>query len=89
MAREKGCTTAQLALAWVLAQGEDVVPIPGTQHVKYLDDNIGALEVKLSDEDLQRLDEILPPGAAAGERYHAQGWRRSTARAARRSGSCR
>ena len=71
--REKGCTTAQLALAWVLAQGEDIVPIPGTRHVKYLDDNIGALEVKLSDEDLKRLDEILPPGAAAGERYHAHG----------------
>jgi aryl-alcohol dehydrogenase-like predicted oxidoreductase len=73
MAGEKGCTTAQLALAWVLAQGDDIVPIPGTKHVRYLDDNIGALEVKLSREDLQRLDRILPPGAAAGERYHAQG----------------
>jgi aryl-alcohol dehydrogenase-like predicted oxidoreductase len=73
MAEEKGCTTAQLALAWVLAQGEDIVPIPGTKHVKYLDQNIGALDVKLSDEDLQRLDEILPLGAAAGERYHARG----------------
>jgi len=73
MAEEKGCTTAQLALAWVLAQGEDIVPIPGTKHVRYLDENIGALEVKLSDDDLKRLDEILPPGAAAGERYHARG----------------
>jgi aryl-alcohol dehydrogenase-like predicted oxidoreductase len=73
MANEKGCTTAQLALAWVLAQGDDIVPIPGTKHVKYLDDNIGALDVKLSDEDLKRLDAILPPGAAAGERYHARG----------------
>ena len=73
MAEEKGCTTAQLALAWVLAQGEDIVPIPGTKHVKYLDQNIGALDVQLSDEDLQRLDAILPPGAAAGERYHARG----------------
>jgi aryl-alcohol dehydrogenase-like predicted oxidoreductase len=73
MAKEKGCTTAQLALAWVLAQGEDIVPIPGTKHVKYLDDNIGALEVKLTSEDLQRLDEILPPGAAAGQRYHERG----------------
>ena len=73
MAREKGCTTAQLALAWVLAQGEDVVPIPGTKRVKYLDENIGALDVKLTDEDLKRLDEIIPPGAAAGERYHARG----------------
>ena len=73
MAEEKGCTTAQLALAWVLAQGEDIVPIPGTKHVKYLDQNIGALEVKLSDDDVKRLDAILPPGAAAGERYHAKG----------------
>src|SRR3954454_12317855 len=69
MAQEKGCTTAQLALAWVLAQGEDIVPIPGTRHIRYLDDNIGALDVQLSDEDLKRLDAILPPGAAAGERY--------------------
>ena len=73
MAREKGCSAAQLALAWVLAQGEDIVPIPGTKHVRYLDENIGALEVKLSDEGLRRLDEILPPGAAAGQRYHERG----------------
>ncbi|MEO8453716.1 MAG: aldo/keto reductase [Sphingomicrobium sp.] len=73
MAREKGCTTAQLALAWVLAQGEDIVPIPGTRHIKYLDENIGALEIRLTSEDLRRLDEILPPGAAAGTRYHARG----------------
>ena len=73
MAQEKGYTTAQLALAWVLAQGDDIVPIPGTKHVKYLDQNIGALDVELSDEDLNRLDAILPPGAAAGERYHARG----------------
>jgi aryl-alcohol dehydrogenase-like predicted oxidoreductase len=73
MAEEKGCTTAQLALAWVLAQGEDIVPIPGTKHVRYLDENIGALDVKLTGDDLKRLDEILPPGAAAGERYHARG----------------
>jgi len=73
MAKEKGCTTAQLALAWVLAQGDDIVPIPGTKHVQYLDENIGALEVTLNDADLKRLDDILPPGAAAGERYHARG----------------
>jgi aryl-alcohol dehydrogenase-like predicted oxidoreductase len=73
MAGEKGCTAAQLALAWVLAQGEDIVPIPGTKHVRYLDENIGALEVRLSGEDLKRLDEILPPGAAAGTRYHERG----------------
>jgi aryl-alcohol dehydrogenase-like predicted oxidoreductase len=73
MAQDKGCSAAQLALAWVLAQGDDIVPIPGTKHVRYLDQNIGALEVRLSDADLRRLDEILPPGAAAGERYHARG----------------
>jgi aryl-alcohol dehydrogenase-like predicted oxidoreductase len=73
MAREKGCTAAQLALAWVLAQGQDIVPIPGTKHVRYLDENIGALDVSLSSDELQRLDEILPAGAAAGERYHERG----------------
>jgi len=73
MAKEKGCTTAQLALAWVLAQGDDVVPIPGTKRIKYLDENIAALDVNLSGEDLTRLDEILPPGAAAGDRYHERG----------------
>src|SRR4029079_5094258 len=73
MAVEKGCTAAQLALAWVLAEGDDIVPIPGTKHIPYLDENIGALDVKLTAEDLKRLDKILPPVAAAGERYHARG----------------
>ena len=73
MAKEKGCTTAQLALAWVLAKGEDIVPIPGTKHVRYLDENIGALEVKLTKDGVDRLDKILPPGAAAGPRYHERG----------------
>jgi aryl-alcohol dehydrogenase-like predicted oxidoreductase len=73
LAREKGCTAAQLALAWVLAQGEDVVPIPGTKRIRYLDENIAALDVKLTGEDLRRLDEILPPGAASGQRYHERG----------------
>ena len=73
MAKEKDCTTAQLALAWVLAKGDDIVPIPGTKRRKYLDENIAALEVELSADDLNRLDEILPPGAAAGERYHVRG----------------
>jgi aryl-alcohol dehydrogenase-like predicted oxidoreductase len=73
IAREKGCTTAQLALAWVLAQGDDIVPIPGTKRAKYLDENIAALEVDLTAEDRRRLDRILPPGAAAGDRYHEQG----------------
>jgi aryl-alcohol dehydrogenase-like predicted oxidoreductase len=69
MAEEKACTPAQLALAWVLAQGEDIVPIPGTRHIRYLDDNMGALGVQLSDEDLKRLDEAFPFGVASGERY--------------------
>jgi aryl-alcohol dehydrogenase-like predicted oxidoreductase len=69
IAEEKGCTTGQLALAWVLAQGDDIVPIPGTRHINYLDENIGAVDIKLSDEDLQRLDEAAPAGATAGDRY--------------------
>ena len=73
MAEEKGCTPAQLALAWVLAQGQDIVPIPGTKRRTYLQQNIGALSVHLSEADLERIDRIIPPGAAAGDRYHAQG----------------
>jgi aryl-alcohol dehydrogenase-like predicted oxidoreductase len=73
MAAEKGCTAAQLAIAWVLAQGEDVVPIPGTKRRSYLEQNIGAVEVSLSAEDLERIDQILPPGAASGPRYHEAG----------------
>ncbi len=73
MARAKGVTAAQLALAWVLAQGEDIVPIPGTKRRTYLDQNIEALDIQLSREELARLDEILPPGAAAGPRYHERG----------------
>jgi len=69
IAREKGCTASQLALAWVLAQGGDVVPIPGTKRRKYLEENVGALEVKLSQEDLRRIEEVFPARAAAGERY--------------------
>lgn len=69
MARDRGCSAAQLALAWVLAQGEDVVPIPGTKRRKYLGENLGALDVTLSDADLARIDQVLPPGAAAGTRY--------------------
>jgi aryl-alcohol dehydrogenase-like predicted oxidoreductase len=72
MAGEKGCTAAQLALAWVLAKGDDVVPIPGTKRIRYLDENIAALEVRLTPEDLRRIDDILPPGAAAGTRYSEQ-----------------
>ena len=69
MASDKGCTPAQLALAWVLAQGRDIVPIPGTKRRTYLQDNLGALDVELTQYDLARVDEVLPPGAAAGMRY--------------------
>jgi len=68
-AREKGCTPAQLALAWVLAQGEDIVPIPGTKRRKYFDENLGALEISLSADEVSRIGEALPVGAAAGSRY--------------------
>ena len=69
IAREKGCTSSQLALAWVLAQGEDVVPIPGTKRVKYLEENAAAAQVRLSADELRRIDEVFPVGAAAGTRY--------------------
>jgi aryl-alcohol dehydrogenase-like predicted oxidoreductase len=72
LAAEKGCTPAQLALAWVLAQGDDLVPIPGTKRRKYLDENLGANEVRLAPEDLQRLDSIAPRGITAGLRYPEQ-----------------
>ena len=69
LARQKHCTASQLALAWVLAQGEDIVPIPGTKRVAYLEENLGALEVELSAAELAQLNEIAPKGAAAGSRY--------------------
>ncbi len=69
IAAEKGCTPGQLALAWVLAQGEDLVPIPGTKRIRYLEENVAAAEVELSEEDLRRIDAAAPAGAAAGERY--------------------
>ncbi len=69
MASDKGCTPAQLALAWVLAQGDDVVPIPGTKRRTYLEDNLGALDVTLDADDLARIDAIMPPGVAEGQRY--------------------
>ncbi len=71
-AREKRCTAAQLALAWVLAQGEDIVPIPGTKRRKYFDENLGALEISLSADEIARIGEALPAGAAAGARYVEQ-----------------
>lgn len=69
IAQEKGCTPPQLALAWVLAQGDDMVPIPGTKRRKYLEDNVGALDVKLTEEDLRQIDAVFPSGIAAGQRY--------------------
>lgn len=69
MAGEKGCRPAQLALSWLLAQGEDIVPIPGTKHIKYLDENIGALKVELTEQDLEHINQLAPKGAAAGDRY--------------------
>ncbi|HKI32653.1 MAG TPA: aldo/keto reductase [Gemmataceae bacterium] len=72
LAAAKGCTPSQLALAWVLAQGEDIVPIPGTKRVQYLDDNLASLNVRLAPEELSQIGAILPLGAASGDRYHAQ-----------------
>jgi aryl-alcohol dehydrogenase-like predicted oxidoreductase len=69
LAAAKGCTPSQLALAWVLAKGPDIVPIPGTKRLKYLDDNLGAVLVRLTAEEMDRIDAVLPPGAASGERY--------------------
>ncbi|HEY6983775.1 aldo/keto reductase [Reyranella sp.] len=69
MARTKGCTSAQVALAWLLAQGPDIVPIPGTKRIGRVDENLAALDVALSPDDVARLSSALPPGAAAGTRY--------------------
>jgi len=69
LAKAKNVTPSQLALAWVLAQGEDVVPIPGTKHVKYLEENIAALDIKLTPEDMRLIDEAAPKGSTVGERY--------------------
>jgi aryl-alcohol dehydrogenase-like predicted oxidoreductase len=73
LAARKRCTPSQLALAWVLAQGKDIVPIPGTKQIKYLDENLGAVSVQLNDDDRREIDAILPAGSAVGDRYHAQG----------------
>lgn len=73
LAAEKKCRPAQLALAWLLAQGEDIVPIPGTKRIKYLDENLGAVDVELTVDDLNRINEIAPQGVAAGTRYPEAG----------------
>ncbi|MGH9640429.1 MAG: aldo/keto reductase, partial [Bryobacteraceae bacterium] len=69
LAAGKGCTPAQLALAWVLARGEDIIPIPGTKRRTYLDEDLGALDIRLSAADLEQIDQIAPLGAASGTRY--------------------
>jgi aryl-alcohol dehydrogenase-like predicted oxidoreductase len=69
IAAEKRVTAGQLALAWLLAQGEDIVPIPGTKHVKFLEENVRAVEIRLTREELRRIDEVAPVGAAVGDRY--------------------
>ena len=69
LAADKGCTAGQLALAWVMAQGDDVVPIPGTKRLRYLEQNLGAVEVHLTDDDLARIDAVAPVGVTAGDRY--------------------
>ena len=76
IAREKGATASQVALAWLLARGQDIVPIPGTKRRTYLDENLGALDIKLAREDLDRLEEIFQVGAAAGTRYPEEGMQR-------------
>jgi aryl-alcohol dehydrogenase-like predicted oxidoreductase len=76
LAAAKGCTPSQLTLAWVLAQGHDIVPIPGTKRLKSLDDNLGAVNVRLTADDLAQIDAILPAGAAAGARLDAQSMQR-------------
>ena len=69
LAEEKGHTPAQLALAWLLAQGDDVVPIPGTRHVSRLEENAAAADLELTGEELERLESIIPPDRVAGTRY--------------------
>ena len=71
LAKQKGCTPGQLALAWVMAQGDDVVPIPGTKRRKYLEENLGALDVRLTPEDLAGIEAVFPKGAVSGARYAA------------------
>jgi aryl-alcohol dehydrogenase-like predicted oxidoreductase len=72
LAKQKGCTPSQLALAWVLAQGQDIVPIPGTKRIKYLEENMGAAQVELTPRDLEQIADLLPAGSTAGPRYHEQ-----------------
>jgi len=75
IAQEKGCTPAQLCLAWLLAQGPDVIPIPGTKRVERLEENLGAMRVRLTEADIDRISAAIPIGAAAGTRYPEGGMR--------------
>jgi len=73
IAEEKGCKPSQLALAWVLAQGRDIVPIPGTKRRKYVEENAGAADVKLTNADIERINDVLSAEQVAGARYPEQG----------------
>ena len=73
LAERKGVTPSQLAIAWVLSRGKDIVTIPGTKHVKYLEENLGAVDVPLAREELAAIDAVAPRGVAARERYHEAG----------------
>ena len=75
LAAQKGCTAGQVALAWLLAQGPEILPIPGTKRIKYLEENVGAAAVTLTDAEVKALSDALPPGVAAGDRYTAEGMR--------------
>ena len=72
LSKAKGCTKAQIALAWVLAQGEDIVPIPGTKHRVYLEENVKAVDITLTGDEIKQLGNAIPPGAAIGQRYSPQ-----------------
>jgi aryl-alcohol dehydrogenase-like predicted oxidoreductase len=85
LAEEKGCTPAQLALAWVQTRGDDVVPIPGTKRRRWLEENLGALDIELSDDDLAAIDALAPQGAFQGARYAEGG--QATASTPPRNGS--
>jgi aryl-alcohol dehydrogenase-like predicted oxidoreductase len=69
IAAEKGCSASQLSLAWVLVQGDDIVPIPGTKRRKYLEENVGSLEVRLTRQDVDHINEVMPMGVTSGTRY--------------------
>ena len=76
ISKQKNCTVAQLVLAWLLAQGTDVLPIPGTKRKERVEENLGALAIRLTPQELQRVSDAAPPGAGAGPRYPAEGMKR-------------